>query len=410
MDWHTHGTKRVPRRLRSRVHRARRRPPGRRGDRGPAARPGCAGRSPRQALPLTLWYDKPAGQWLEALPLGNGRLGAMVFGGVETEQLQLNEDTLWAGGPYEPANPQGLANLAEIRRRVFAGEWNSAQNLINSSFMGIPVGELMYQTVGNLRLTIPGTGEVSGYRRDLDLETAVATTTYTRGAVAYRREAFASHPDQVIVVRLTMRHPRRSLLHRGLRQPPAVPDGVPGPDDRRAGRDRADPRGRHRPGPLPRPGPRPRRGRHRTQRERHARGDRGRRGDPAGVRRHQLQRLPGRLRRPPCPRRARTERRRRRPRTGGCAPGTSPTTVRSSAGSRSTSAPRRRPGRRPTGGSPPSPRRTTRNWSPCTTSTAATCSSPPPARAPSPRTSRASGTTSSHRPGTPSTRSTSIRR
>ncbi|MFJ9915014.1 glycosyl hydrolase family 95 catalytic domain-containing protein [Actinacidiphila glaucinigra] len=169
----------------------------------PQPAPDAPGAPPGKPSPLTLWYDKPAGQWLEALPLGNGRLGAMVFGGVETEQLQLNEDTLWAGGPYEPANPQGLANLAEIRRRVFAGEWNSAQNLINSSFMGIPVGELMYQTVGNLRLTIPGTGEVSGYRRDLDLETAVATTTYTRGGVAYRREVFASHPDQVIVVRLT---------------------------------------------------------------------------------------------------------------------------------------------------------------------------------------------------------------
>ncbi|GGT03770.1 glycoside hydrolase family 95 protein [Streptomyces chromofuscus] len=152
---------------------------------------------------LALWYDRPAGQWLEALPLGNGRLGAMVFGGVDTEQLQLNEDTLWAGGPYEPANPQGLANLPEIRRRVFAGQWNSAQSLINSTFLGSPVGELMYQTVGNLRLKVPGTGDVSSYRRELDLDTAVATTTYARSGVAYRREVFASHADQLIVIRLT---------------------------------------------------------------------------------------------------------------------------------------------------------------------------------------------------------------
>ncbi|MDN3026112.1 glycoside hydrolase family 95 protein [Streptomyces sp. S.PB5] len=152
---------------------------------------------------LALWYGKPAGQWLEALPLGNGRLGAMVFGGVDTEQLQLNEDTLWAGGPYEPANPQGLANLPEIRRRIFSGQWGPAQDLIDSTFLGNPVGELMYQTVGDLRLTFPGTGDVGSYRRELDLDTAVATTTYTRGGVAYRREAFASHPDQLIVVRLT---------------------------------------------------------------------------------------------------------------------------------------------------------------------------------------------------------------
>ncbi|MGW2554947.1 glycoside hydrolase family 95 protein [Streptomyces sp. NPDC001635] len=156
-----------------------------------------------EASRLALWYDEPASQWLEALPLGNGRLGTMVFGGIDTELLQLNEDTLWAGGPYEPANPKGLANLPEIQRRVFAGEWNSAQDLINSTFMGNPVGELMYQTVGNLRLTFLGTGEVSSYRRELDLDTAVATTTYARNGVAYRREVFASHADQVIVVRLT---------------------------------------------------------------------------------------------------------------------------------------------------------------------------------------------------------------
>ncbi|MFE1465592.1 glycoside hydrolase N-terminal domain-containing protein [Streptomyces nigra] len=155
------------------------------------------------AARLALWYDRPAGQWLEALPLGNGRLGAMVFGGVDADRLQLNEDTLWAGGPYEPANPQGLANLPEIRRRIFAGQWGSAQDLINSTFLGNPVGELMYQTVGDLRLTFPGTGDVGSYRRELDLDTAVATTTYTRGGVAHRREAFASHADQVIVVRLT---------------------------------------------------------------------------------------------------------------------------------------------------------------------------------------------------------------
>lgn len=156
-----------------------------------------------EASRLALWYDEPASQWLEALPLGNGRLGTMVFGGIDTELLQLNEDTLWAGGPYEPANPKGLANLPEIQRRVFAGEWNSAQDLINSTFLGNPVGELMYQTVGNLRLTFPDTGEVSFYRRELDLDTAVATTTYARNGVAYRREVFASHADQVIVVRLT---------------------------------------------------------------------------------------------------------------------------------------------------------------------------------------------------------------
>ncbi|MFF4829979.1 glycoside hydrolase N-terminal domain-containing protein [Streptomyces sp. NPDC001312] len=169
----------------------------------PLTAPEATDASAPEASRLVLWYDKPAGQWLEALPLGNGRLGAMVFGGADTERLQLNEDTLWAGGPYEPANPKGLANLPEIRRRVFASEWASAQSLINSTFLGNPVGELMYQTVGSLRLSFPDTGKVTGYRRELDLDRGVATTTYTRSSVGYRRETFASHPDQLIVVRLT---------------------------------------------------------------------------------------------------------------------------------------------------------------------------------------------------------------
>lgn len=153
---------------------------------------------------LALWYDEPAGtDWLRALPIGNGRLGAMVFGNVDTERLQLNEDTVWAGGPYDSANTRGAANLAEIRRRVFADQWTSAQDLINQTMMGSPGGQLAYQTVGNLRLAIGGAGGASQYSRALDLTTATATTTYTQNGVRYQREVFASAPDQVVVVRLT---------------------------------------------------------------------------------------------------------------------------------------------------------------------------------------------------------------
>ncbi|MES4907789.1 MULTISPECIES: glycoside hydrolase family 95 protein [unclassified Streptomyces] len=152
---------------------------------------------------LVLWYPRPASAWLEALPIGNGRLGAMVFGGAESELLQLNEDTVWAGGPYEPANPKALASLPEIRRRVFAGEWDAAQSLIDSDFLGIPKGELMYQTVGNLRLAFDAGGEVGDYRRTLDLDSAVTSVRYAQGGVTYHRECFASHSDQVIVMRLT---------------------------------------------------------------------------------------------------------------------------------------------------------------------------------------------------------------
>ncbi|WDQ00902.1 glycoside hydrolase N-terminal domain-containing protein [Micromonospora chalcea] len=170
-----------------------------------AARAGSA--APAQALAandLALWYDEPAGtDWLRALPIGNGRLGAMVFGNVDTERLQLNEDTVWAGGPYDSANTRGAANLAEIRRRVFADQWTSAQDLINQTMMGSPGGQLAYQTVGDLRLSFGSASGATQYNRTLDLTTATVTTTYVLNGVRYQREVFASAPDQVIVLRLT---------------------------------------------------------------------------------------------------------------------------------------------------------------------------------------------------------------
>ncbi|MEV7327514.1 glycoside hydrolase family 95 protein [Micromonospora sp. NPDC093244] len=153
---------------------------------------------------LALWYDESAGtDWLRALPIGNGRLGAMVFGNVDSERLQLNEDTVWAGGPHDPSNTRGAGALAEIRRLVFANQWTQAQNLINQNMLGNPVGQLAYQTVGNLRLTFPTSGSASQYDRQLDLTTATTSVTYVMNGVRYQREVFASAPDQVIAMRLT---------------------------------------------------------------------------------------------------------------------------------------------------------------------------------------------------------------
>ena len=157
---------------------------------------------------LALWYDEPAGaDWLRALPIGNGRLGAMVFGNVDTERLQLNEDTVWAGGPHDYSNPRGAGALPDIRRIVFANQWGQAQDLINQTMLGNPVGQLAYQPVGDLRLTLPGASGVSGYQRWLDLTTATTVVTYVANNVRYRREAIASAADQVIVMRLTAESP-----------------------------------------------------------------------------------------------------------------------------------------------------------------------------------------------------------
>ncbi|MEV0718288.1 glycoside hydrolase N-terminal domain-containing protein [Asanoa sp. NPDC050611] len=172
------------------------------------ARPRPASAAPaavRAADDLALWYDEGAGtDWLRALPIGNGRLGAMVFGNVDVERLQLNEDTVWAGGPHDSSNTQGAAALSEIRRRVFANEWSQAQSLVDQAMLGRPAGQLAYQTVGNLRLTFAsGSGGVSDYYRHLDLTTATTSVSYLQNGVRHQREVLASAPDQVIAIRLT---------------------------------------------------------------------------------------------------------------------------------------------------------------------------------------------------------------
>ncbi|MBD3142165.1 glycoside hydrolase N-terminal domain-containing protein [Microbispora camponoti] len=153
---------------------------------------------------LALWYDESAGtDWLRALPIGNGRLGAMVFGNVDTERLQLNEDTVWAGGPYDQSNTRGAGALGQIRQLVFQNQWSQAQSLIDQNMLGNPSAQLAYQTVGNLRLTFGSSSGVSEYSRVLDLTTATTTTSYLQNGVRYKREVLASAPDQVIAIRLT---------------------------------------------------------------------------------------------------------------------------------------------------------------------------------------------------------------
>lgn len=169
------------------------------------AAPAMAGAAARAATasPLRLWYRQPAKAWTEALPVGSGKLGAMVFGGAAAERLQLNEDTLWAGGPYEPINPEAGAALPEIRRLIDAGQYAKAAQIADAKFVGLPKQQMSYQTIGDLKLDFPGLAEPVGYVRELDLDGAIATTRFTAGDVAHVREVIGSAPDGVIAMRLS---------------------------------------------------------------------------------------------------------------------------------------------------------------------------------------------------------------
>ena len=159
----------------------------------------AAQQSPRQVL----FYHHPAREWNQALPLGNGRLGAMVFGNVNAERIQLNENTLWMGGPRDTNNPDALKHLAEVRRLLFAGLPVEAYAVAEKYSMGRPFRLESYQTLGDLRLTFDHEGTPTDYRFELDIDSAIARLTYRLGGVLYTREVFASHPAQAIVVRLT---------------------------------------------------------------------------------------------------------------------------------------------------------------------------------------------------------------
>ena len=163
-------------------------------------------------------YDQPATRWTEALPIGNGRLGAMVFGGTEDERLQVNEGTLWGGRPHDYTNPDALSRLDEIRRLIFAGNVAEAEKLADD-VMGRPKLLMPYQPFCDLRLHFPGHGQATAYRRELRLDDATVETRYTVGATEFRREVFASFPAQVLVVRLTATRPGQLTFSVGIDSP-----------------------------------------------------------------------------------------------------------------------------------------------------------------------------------------------
>lgn len=171
------------------------------------------------AQELKLRYDSPASIWEEALPLGNSRLGAMVYGNPSKEEIQLNEETIWAGSPYRNDNPKAAEALPEVQELIFQKKYEEADKLINETFFGGPHG-MPYQTAGSLILHFEGHQDYQDYYRELDLDKAVATTRYKVNGVTYTREIFSSFADDVIIMRLTA-DKKRSLTFEAKYQNPS---------------------------------------------------------------------------------------------------------------------------------------------------------------------------------------------
>ena len=148
-----------------------------------------------------MWYSSPASCWLEALPIGNSHLGAMDFGGLEEEELQLNEETFWSGAPHNNNSKKSLTLLPQVRELIFNGQERKAADIINKEFIPGPHG-MRYLPMGSLKLKFPGHGLAKDYSRDLNLSQAIATTRYSIDSVTYTRTTFASLPDGIIVMRI----------------------------------------------------------------------------------------------------------------------------------------------------------------------------------------------------------------
>lgn len=152
---------------------------------------------------LKLWYEQPASEWEEALPVGNGRLGAMVYGGAGEDHIQFNEETLWTGGPHDYSNEGASQYLGQIRDLIWEGKQDEAEKLAFAEFMSVPARQEKYQPFGDLWLKFNGHDSVTDFRRELDISNAICRTTYEAGGKKFTREYFASYPANLIVVNLS---------------------------------------------------------------------------------------------------------------------------------------------------------------------------------------------------------------
>ena len=178
---------------------------------------------------MKLWYDEPAAEWVEALPIGNGRLGAMVFGGTGRERIQFNDDTLFTGRPHDYAHDGASKSLPVLRQLLFEGKQQEAHELANREFMSVStrdgnrrMRQEKYQPFGDLILEFPEHDGASEYRRELDVDRAIASVQYKAGGVTYQRELFASYPDNVIAIRVTADQPGKLSFRARLDSPHGV--------------------------------------------------------------------------------------------------------------------------------------------------------------------------------------------
>ena len=154
---------------------------------------------------MVLWYDQPAVQWLDASPIGNGLMAGMVYGKTGQERIALNESSFWSGAPHDYDDPNAGSHFEFIKEQIFAGKYAEMNDYIDKNFYGIPVAQQAYQPIGDLLLSFPGvdTLAITDYRRELDMETGIASVTYKSGGITYKREVFVSYPDKVMVVRVS---------------------------------------------------------------------------------------------------------------------------------------------------------------------------------------------------------------
>jgi alpha-L-fucosidase 2 len=157
---------------------------------------------------MIIWYRQPADKWLEALPIGNGYMGGMVFGGVSQERIALNESSFWSGRPHDYNDPDAYKYYPKIRQLVVDEQFQEAEKMADAHFWGIPAAQQAYEPVGNLRLFFDGVEKAQDYRRELNMETGIVTIKYRVGNVNYTREIFMSYPDHVMVMRLYADRPK----------------------------------------------------------------------------------------------------------------------------------------------------------------------------------------------------------